>query len=293
MRAVVGLAVIGVFVVVAGAGAQQQLRLVAGILDSDGQPPAELSVDDLVVMEDGEEARVTAVDLVTRGVKVQIVVDNGLGLGQDGMLHLRNGVVGLIKSLPEGMEATLVTTAPQPRFLARPTTSREQLLQAAGRLTPDSSPGRFIEGLDEALQRAERDRGDHVHVIIMAATTAGERDTRSSDIQQVMTRARLGHASLHLAILDSGSISSSGGVTQQEVGQAVTSMTGGRYEYIAAPGRLATLLPELGAHLAEASVSLGNQFRITIERPAGKRGDLGRLTMRARGNYNVVSVAVQ
>jgi hypothetical protein len=293
MRAVVGLAVIGVFVVVAGAGAQQQLRLVAGILDSDGQPPAELSVDDLVVMEDGEEARVTAVDLVTRGVKVQIVVDNGLGLGQDGMLHLRNGVVGLIKSLPEGMEATLVTTAPQARFLARPTTNREQLLQAAGRLTPDSSPGRFIEGLGEALQRAERDGGDHVHVIIMAATTAGERDTRSSDIQQILTRARLGHASLHLALLDSGFASSSGGVTQQEVGQAVTSMTGGRYEYIAAPGRLATLLPELGAHLAEASAALGNQFRITIERPAGKRGDLGRLTMRARGNYNVVSVAVQ
>jgi hypothetical protein len=293
MRAAVGLAVVCACVMVVGVAAQQQVRLVASILDAEGQPPAELTIEDLRVMEDGEDATVTRVELVKRGVKVQIVVDNGLGLGQDGMLHLRNGVIGLIKSLPDGLEATLVTTAPQPRFLARPTTDRDQLLQAAGRLTPDTSPGRFIEGLDEALQRAERDRGEHVHVILMAATTAGERDPRSSDIQQIMARARLGHASLHLAILDSGSISSSGGVTQQEVGQAVTSMTGGRYEYIAAPGRLATLLPEMGAHLAEASVSLGNQFRITIERPAGKRGDLGRLTMRARGNYNVVSVAVQ
>jgi hypothetical protein len=220
-------------------------------------------------------------------------VDNGLGLGQDGLLHVRNGLLGLIKSLPDGLETTLVTTAPQPRFLVRATTNRDQLLQAAGRLTPDSGPGRFIEALNEALQRVERDRGDYVHVIIMAATTAGERDTRRSDIQQIMTRARQGQVSLHVALLDSGVLSSSGGVTQQEVGQAVATMTGGRYEYIAASGRLATLLPEMGAHLAEASVSLGNQFRITIERPAGKRGDLGRLTMRASGAYTVVSVAVE
>jgi hypothetical protein len=292
MRTAVGLAVVLTCALGAVVAGQQQVRLVANIVDDEGLPPASLTAEDLRVMEDGEEAKVTRVEVIKRGVKVQILVDNGLGLGQDGMLHLRNGLNGLVKSLPQGLETTIVTTAPQPRFLVRGTTNRDTILQGAGRLTPDSSPGRFVEALNEALGRVERDKGDFHHVIIMAATTAGDRDTRSSDMQQIMQRARLGFATLHVALLDSGTLSSSDGIAQRDVGQTVAAMTNGRFDFIAAPGRLATLLPELGSDLSERHASLGNQFRITVERPAGKRGELGRLTMRARGAYSVDSVSV-
>lgn len=293
MRAIVALAVVLTCALGVGVAAQQQISLMASIVDNDGQPPASLTAEDLRIMEDGEEAKVTRVELIKRGVKVQILVDNGLGLGQDGLLHVRNGVTGLVKSIPDNIETTIVTTAPQPRFLVRGSTNRDALLQGAGRITPDTSPGRFIEALNEALQRVERDRGEFMHVIIMAATTAGERDTRTADMQQILSRTRAGQSTLHVALLDSGHLSSSDGIAQREVGQAVTSMTGGRFEFIAAASRLATLLPEMGAQLAETHASLGNQFRITVERPAGKRGDLGRLTLRAPGAYNVVSVVVE
>jgi hypothetical protein len=51
-------------------------------------------------------------------------------------------------------------------------------------------------------------------------------------------------------------------------------MTGGRYEYINNMNRYITLLPELGAEVAKQVVGSSKQFRITAQRPAGKKGNL-------------------
>jgi hypothetical protein len=54
---------------------------------------------------------------------------------------------------------------------------------------------------------------------------------------------------------------------QIEVGLAVTKLSGGRYENIAANTRLATLLPEFGKQIAQSHVRQSHQFRVTYERP--------------------------
>ena len=69
-------------------------------------------------------------------------------------------------------------------------------------------------------------------------------------------------------------------------------MTGGRYEYINSMNRYITLLPELGAEVAKQAVGSSKQFRITAQRPGGKKGNLGQLSLSA-GSFRVTNVRVE
>jgi hypothetical protein len=89
-----------------------------------------------------------------------------------------------------------------------------------------------------------------------------------------------------------GSRSSLGGANQTEVGVGLTKMTGGRFESIAAPNRIATLLPEIGAQVAKAHERQTRQFKITAERPAGASGELNKVSVGALGGLAVSSVSL-
>ena len=104
---------------------------------------------------------------------MQILLDNGIGLGGQNVQHLKNGVKGLLEALPENLEVTLVTTAPQPRFLAAPTTDRAAVQKGLDLLAPDGGAGRFVESLNEATQRIEKDKTDYFPVIISVAHHVG------------------------------------------------------------------------------------------------------------------------
>jgi hypothetical protein len=66
-------------------------------------------------------------------------------------------------------------------------------------------------------------------------------------------------------------VNATGGGPQTEVGLAVTKLSGGRFENINSPTRLATLLPEIGKKIAEAHERQQNQYRVTYERPANPK----------------------
>lgn len=66
---------------------------------------------------------------------------------------------------------------------------------------------------------------------------------------------------------------------QVEVGQRAAQMTEGRYELINSISRYTTLLPELGADAAKRLAGNTRQFRITVQRPDGKKGDLGKVSV--------------
>jgi hypothetical protein len=90
-----------------------------------------------------------------------------------------------------------------------------------------------------------------------------------------------------VVLLNSTTGSASGGANQTQVGMAVTEATRGRYESIAAPTRLATLLPEIGKQVAASHEKQSHQFRLTVERPAGAKGDVGQVGAGARGGLQV------
>lgn len=266
---------------------QQQFQLFANVVDSSGKPVTTLQPDDIQVMENGVEAKVLKVEPSNWPIKLQILVDNGTGLGANNLVTLRNGLRGLIESMPEGVELTLVTTSPQPRFVLRPSTDRKAQLDAVDKIAPDSNVGRFVESLVEATQRIEKDKTDFFPVIVSLGTTYGDNRVLDRDINDLMTRLEKRPTTVHVVMVSGGPASSAGGAVQTEVGMNVTKFTRGRYENIAAPSRIATLLPEIGAHVAKTHERQRAQFRITAARTSGTSKQSSQLSMSAKNGLQV------
>jgi hypothetical protein len=273
---------LGLCVSARDAGAQQQFQLFASVADATGKSVAALEPTDLRVMEGGVEAKVIKVEPVNWPVKVQLLLDNGIGLGGGNLQILKDGVTGLINSLPDNLEVTIVTTAPQPRTLVRPTTDKAMMIEGLGRLAPDSGAGRFVESLNEATARIEKDKSDQFPVIISMATSSGDANVMERDVKRIFERIQKRPITVHVVLLNSTTGSASGGANQTQVGMAVTEATRGRFENIAAATRLATLLPEIGKQVSASVEKQSNQFRITVERPAAAKGDMGQVGASAR-----------
>ena len=286
---VVGFFAVGFFAVGLHAQ-QQQFTLLASILDPQKGTPAEtVTPADIHVTEDGADAKVLKVDAVVRTVKVQVLLDNGVGIGQN-LSEVRNGIRGLIEALPPDIETTIVTTAPQPRFLVKATKNREELLKGVDRLTLDSGSGRFTESLTEAAERANKDK-DAFTIFIAAATNTGDRDVREEHTKRLFQQLA-GKPMLIHVVMFSGERSATGGDIQKEVGEAVTRMTSGRYENINNITRYATLLPELGAEVKKQATGSTRMFRITVQRPDGKKGGIGKISLSA-GALSLTSVRME
>lgn len=267
-----------VCLLVAGNQAQQQLSVVATILDpATNAAPQSLTPEEVRVTEDGSELKVLTVAAVDLTVKAQLLIDNGIGMGAN-LSQLRSALRGLVELLPADIETSLYTTAPQSRTLQRPTKNRAELLKAVDRLAPDSSPGRFTESLTEAAERANKDK-DTFSFIISAGTTSGDGNLPQGEtrrLQQIIA----GRPLVVHVLLYGGERSAFGG-QQIEIGERVTKMTDGRYEYINSMNRYVTLLPEFGAEVAKQMAASTRQFRITAQRADGKTGPVGTLTITA------------
>jgi hypothetical protein len=264
------------------ARAQQQFKVFASVADAAGNPVATLELTDLKIQEAGLDAKIVAVEPITWPTKLQVLVDNGVGLGGNFQI-LREALKGLLDVLPEGMEVTLVTTAPQPRFLVRATTDKKALTEGLGRLSPDDGTGRFVDSLAEAAQRVERDKSDHFPVIMTVGTTVGDTNVLERDVNRIFDRLKGRPVIVHVVLLTvTGGTASTLGANQTQVGLAVAKYTSGRYENIAAITRLTTLLPELGKQVAASHEKQSRQFRLTVERPAGAKGELDQIAAGVR-----------
>jgi hypothetical protein len=264
---------------VAGTGAQQQITVIATMVDpATNEASASLNPDEVRLTEDGVQLKVLKAQAVDRVVKAQLLIDNGVGMGNN-LSQLRSALRGLVEKLPPDVETSIYTTAPQGRQLQRPTKNREELLKAVDRLTPDSSPGRFTESLTEAGERAAKDK-DAFTVIIMAGTTSGDAGLPEGAMKRLMSALANRPLVVHV-LLYAGERAAYGGDAQVQVGELVTKNTGGRYEFINSMNRYVTLLPEFSDALVKQMTGSKRQFRITAQRPDGKTGPMGRFTIAA------------
>src|SRR5471030_422848 len=135
--------------------AQQTRQIWARVVDLSGEPITDLSADTFAIVEDGVKCRTLKVEPIQWPTRVSVFVDNG-GKSADYLLNLRNGLRGLMKEVPGDVEMSLLTLAPQPRWVARPTTDPQQLARGVGLIAPDPAGGKFFEGLLEAADRAAK-----------------------------------------------------------------------------------------------------------------------------------------
>ena len=286
------LALLGVTLLLAPpVRAQEQFRLLATIMDSSGIPAPVVDPRDLEIKENGADARIVQVEAANWPLKVQLLVDNGFGLGGENVLFLRNGVRGLLEALPVGTEVTMVTTAPQPRFVLKATSDRSMQLQGVDRLTPDTSSGRFVESLAEATERIAKDTSEYHPVIIAVGTTVGDNNITERDVERVMKRIERRATTVHVALLTQRATPGGAGV-QVDIGRNLARLTNGTFESFAVGSRLGTFLPELGERVGSSYPREGGRFLITVERPNGAKGELQKVTLQAKGRLRASNLSI-
>jgi len=276
---VVGLVAALVWAATIGVDAQNTFQFFVSLVDGQGAPVATLGPDDLKVQENGADGKVTKIEPIDWPVKVQVLIDNGTGMDQ-ALVQTRNGLKGFVEALPEGIEMSLITTAPQPRYIVKPTMDRQAMIQGTDRIAPDSGAARFIEGLSEAASRIDKEKGNYFPVVvILGSTTAEGSSIVERDIQRMLQRFSDRAATVHVVMLSTGAQSgrSVAGANQTQIGDAAAKTTGGRYDNIAAMTRIATLLPEIGAQIAKSHARQSHQFRVTFQRPNGASGAIGQI----------------
>ena len=280
------LGVVALFVSLVGAAAhaQRQFEFYISAVDAEGLPVTNLKAEEIVVTENGATASIERMELVTKPVRVQVLVDNGIGTGSQ-LLQFRNGLKGFFGALPLGVEASLITLSPQPRWVVRTTNDRVQLTKGVDLIAPDEGGTKFIDGLVEAAERMDQDnrgREQYYPVIVVLSTTGPETSSsRERDMERMVQRFREQNATVHIVMLGTGPRTTNAvtGARQVGLGKFVADDTRGRYEAIAAPTRVMTLLPEIGELVARAHIRQHQQYRITAGRPEGRSGPLGDLAM--------------
>ena len=250
--------------------------------DAGGAPVTDLGPEDILMSENGVRQQIAKVEPLAIPVKLTIAVDNGLDSG-DVLAHYRSGLKGLVEALPPDVEITLITTAPQPRTVVRPTTDRTQILRGVNGFAPEQSRPRFSDALveySERLQREARDRNavPYLPVLVMLSTAGIEtRSYQPEDIEKAVAFLVKRRAKVNAIVVSTrpGDITTSAGLdlTMQSIVAIPTAKaTNGRYEGLAVSNRLPTLLPEWGRDLATLHARQIKQFRVTVERSRG--GDL-------------------
>jgi hypothetical protein len=251
--------------------AQQKQQLFLSLVDMTGAPVTDLRQDEVAVLEDGAKRETLKIEPIDWPVKLAVLIDNG-PVATNSLVQLRNGLRAFFETLPDGIEASIVTLNPQPRTVVRPTTERQKLIQGIDLVTPDSGAARFAEGLLEAVNRFDKDKSNRFPVIMVVGTDGAEGSSfRERDVERLSKKITENAVTVHILMVSLGGerTTATSGALQVQLGLALTQQTGGRYESIAAVTRLPTLLPEFGQRIAKSHRRQSHQYRITYERPAG------------------------
>jgi len=263
-----------------GAWAQspQVFQFFASAADATGAPVTDLRPQDVVVLENLARQQVAKVEPVSVPVKLTIAIDNS-GDSAEALAHYRSGLTGLVEALPPDVEVTLITTAPQPRFVLRASTDRVRILRAINGFATEPGRPRFTDALVEFGRRLQQEAkdprvGPYVPVLLMVSTTAVEQTSyESREIDNAVNFMVNRRARLIVAIMSTRTGQAALPETvdaslQGIVAIPIVKATNGRYEALSASSRIATLLPELGREVAALHARHANQFRVTVERSA-------------------------
>jgi hypothetical protein len=290
-RAATVLAIAGAAVV--AVQAQGPLTLYVSATDASGATVSDLKPEEFSYKEAGQAGKVLSMEKFSLPMKVTIAIDNSQESVQ-ALSSYRTGLTEMVNTLPADVEVTLITMAPQPRMVVKPTTNREEILRGITRFGPEQDArARFTDVLVEYSQRIEKDLKDskdkrlpYSPALVMISTTAAE----NTSYQMPQTEKAMGiianSGTRVMVAMTTTKVGSTEAVEDMNSGrQALIAIplvkaTRGRYEALAQFSRLATLLPEFGKNLAEAHKRQVNQVKITVERPAGSTGELKDLDVR-------------
>ena len=290
-------------------GQGQTFQFIVSAMDAKGEPVTDLKAEEVVFAEKAGKGTVAKIEPFALPVKVTIAVDNGSDVDRQGnavqtsalaLANYRNGLKGFVEAFPTNTEFTLITTAPQPRMVVRPTTDRAVILRGVNGFAPEPERPRFTDALVEWSQRLQKELKDgktplYVPVMLMVSTAANESSSyQPQEVQRALEFLVQRRAKLYVTINSTRSGDATATADLNTNRQAIiaipaTKAMNGRFEAIAIFNRLDTLLPEMGQELAAYTKRLGTQHLVTVQRAgAGPLEEL-RIELTRQGLKGAVS----
>lgn len=163
-----------------------QLRSVdVTITQAKDRPLSGLSVQEVVVIENGVAREVTRVERDTRPLDVAMLVDSSLAVSSSYRLNLVEPVLRLLGRLPEGSRYSLWTTGDRPTRLVELTADVREAARALRRVVPQGG-NTVLDAIVEAAQDLKQKEGGRRAVVAVAAVGT---EFSNRDRYQVVERA--------------------------------------------------------------------------------------------------------
>ncbi|OFV90900.1 MAG: hypothetical protein A3H95_10760 [Acidobacteria bacterium RIFCSPLOWO2_02_FULL_64_15] len=255
--------------------AQQSPTVFLSVVDRSGAPVTNLQPSEVKLVLDDMACESTKVEPIGWPLKLTVLIDNGDAIVSS-LTSLREGLRRFLAEIPEGVETELLSYSPQPRWIVRPTTDRQQLVKGVDLVAPNSGSGaKFLDAVGEAVNRIAREKGDSFHTIMVITTNGpeGSGGNVNGIVEKMQRQLTERPATVHVAMVAISTTQSVGrvsGATQTQIGVMLTKMTGGRYENIAIANRLPVLLTEYGKQIARSHLLQSRQYRLSCDKSPSK-----------------------
>jgi hypothetical protein len=247
----------------AAAPQTNQRSLAVGVLDKSGAPVADLTVDDVIVREDGVAREIVRVSPAPPPTEVVLLVDDSQAaapLLRD-LREALNGFANTMADLTPPPAVRLTTFGDRPTVVVDFNPSFSAISRGIDRITPRPGAGAtLLEAIDETAGALERRRAQRP-VIVAFVTEAGPEfgTLRHTNIAAALQRA---NASLWTIVLTQrgGGGSSDAERERDMVLGDVTRQSGGRNAQVLASQNIPAAFATLAAQLA-------SRWEITYGRP--------------------------
>lgn len=251
------------------ASAQSQGQLFASVTTQEGEPVLDLTADSFQIQEDGVTMKILSADPGTTPMKVAVLVDNSEAINaSNGLTALRRGITGFLETLPLQHEVGLFSIAGRVAPLVDFTNDRDELLDAADGLFAGSGGAKMIDGMRETWDRRFSSE-DAWPVMVMVVTDGPETSGNMNEDQfgaftlDLLIRG----AMVHVVVVETR-----GGGVQSQIGQNLTTNTGGFYRSMNSPTALTNTLNELATTMGEHFDEMSPRYRLLYERPSDTPG---------------------
>jgi Mg-chelatase subunit ChlD len=251
------------------ASAQSQGQLFASVTTQEGEPVLDLTADSFQIQEDGVTMKILSADPGTTPMKVAVLVDNSEAINaSNGLTALRRGITGFLETLPLQHEVGLFSIAGRVAPLVDFTNDRDELLDAADGLFAGTGGAKMIDGMRETWDRRFSSE-DAWPVMVMVVTDGPETSGNMNEDQfgaftlDLLSRG----AMVHVVVVETR-----GGGVQSQIGQNLTTNTGGFYRSMNSPTALTNTLNELATTMGEHFDEMSPRYRLLYERPSDTPG---------------------
>jgi len=253
----------GLLILASGLSAQKQAQMFLSLTSPDGKRVEGITPQDVTIIEDGAACKTIQVEAVDWPTKLQVLVGNGRS-NTNPISPLRDGLTGFFEQIPDGVEMSMYTTSGSPRSVVRPTTDKQKLIDAVSRIGPDTNNCVFFGSLLEASERVDKEKTPSYPMIVTIGSNFSSAAVVERDYNKLQTTL-FDHGIKTYVLMNVGSQSVMGGGAQIDIGITAAKIAGGIYEDFNSETRLATLLPEIGKHVAQSIALQSHQYRVTYE----------------------------